>query len=53
MKDNSKFSKGSGCYECEECGKLTRSTGRGDNEKLGLCVSCYELNEKENSQEVA
>lgn len=52
MKDGRRFEKGSGCFECEECGKQTRSTGRGDNEKLKLCSDCYDTQEKENSEEV-
>jgi hypothetical protein len=24
------------------CGKRTRSTGRGDNENVGLCVRCFD-----------
>lgn len=48
--DKSKFAKGSGCYQCEECGKLTRSTGRGDNEKVKLCAECYEQAEQENAE---
>lgn len=40
---NSRFQKGSGVYKCESCGKMTRSTGRGDNEFVGMCAHCYEV----------
>ena len=39
---NSRFQRGSGCFTCNDCGKQTRSTGRGDNENVGLCVTCYD-----------
>jgi len=42
MKTRSGFEKGSGCYRCESCGKLTRSTGRGDNELSRVCVTCWD-----------
>ena len=42
------FEKGSGCYKCRACGKLTRSTGRGDNEHVGLCADCYDDAGQEN-----
>ncbi len=42
-RNGSKFQKGSGCYTCDSCGKLTRSTGRGDNEHAGLCARCYDM----------
>lgn len=42
MKNASRFQKGSGCYTCRSCGKRTRSTGRGDNEHVGLCAACYD-----------
>jgi hypothetical protein len=44
-----KFAKGSGCYACEVCGKLTRSTGLGDNEHAGLCAACYDKGGDENA----
>ena len=37
-----RFAKGSGCYRCRICKKLTRSTGRGDNENCQLCVKCFD-----------
>ena len=37
-----RFQRGSGCYVCVSCGKKTRSTGRGDNEYVGLCAKCYD-----------
>lgn len=46
---NSRFQKGSGCYECKGCGKQTRSTGRGDNENVGLCATCYDKAGDENA----
>lgn len=42
MKKHSGFERGSGCYACRVCGKKTRSTGRGDNENVRLCVSCWD-----------
>jgi len=38
-----RFQRGSGCYTCNVCGRKTRSTGRGDNEDVKLCVECYEV----------
>lgn len=43
------FKKGSGCYKCDCCGKLTRSTGRGDNEQVKLCADCYDCGGDENA----
>ncbi len=40
-----RFKKGSGCFTCESCGKLTRNTGRG----TGLCAFCNDSFELENS----
>lgn len=37
-----RFAKGSGVYACLDCGKLTRSTGRGDNDNVRLCAACYD-----------
>ena len=37
-----RFEKGSGCFVCSCCKKKTRSTGRGDNENVGLCADCYD-----------
>lgn len=41
-RNGSRFEKGSGCYPCLVCKKLTRSTGRGDNENVNLCAACYD-----------
>lgn len=38
-----RFEKGTGCYKCNVCSRLTRSTGRGDNERANFCVECYEV----------
>lgn len=46
MKHN-RFSKGSGVYKCEECGKLTRDTGEGA--EVGMCSKCYQKAEWYNS----
>lgn len=46
---HNRFQRGSGCYKCAECGKLTRSTGRGDNEHLRLCADCYDKAGDENA----
>lgn len=46
---NSRFQKGSGCYDCVICGKHTRATGRGDNEHVNLCVTCYDKAGDENA----
>jgi len=48
MRKASRFQKGSGCYECRNCHKKTRSTGRGDNENVGLCERCYDMAGDEN-----
>ncbi len=39
------FKKGSGCFACSSCGKLTRNTG--DNE--AVCPLCYEKGGCENA----
>ena len=44
-----RFVKGSGCYNCIGCKKLTRSTGRGDNEYCRLCERCYDIAGDENA----
>jgi hypothetical protein len=43
-----RFERGSGCYSCSCCQRLTRSTGRGDNENCGLCEECFEVGGIEN-----
>jgi hypothetical protein len=45
MKD--KFTTGHTTYECMECGKRTRDTGRGEA-GTDLCWKCYRLAELEN-----
>tara|TARA_R110000868_G_scaffold192806_6_gene437390 strand:+ start:1895 stop:2101 length:207 start_codon:yes stop_codon:yes gene_type:complete len=47
-KKTSGFKKGSGCFKCVCCEKLTRITGRTDNESVQVCDSCYEACEEEN-----
>jgi len=47
MRNSSRFGNG-GCYVCNVCGKKTRSTGRGDNEFVGLCADCYDIAGLEN-----
>lgn len=49
MRERNKFQRGSGCYTCSVCKKLTRSTGRGDNEFAGLCERCYDMAGDENA----
>ena len=49
MLKGNRFAKGSGCYTCSCCKKLTRSTGRGDNENVGLCADCYDRAGDENA----
>lgn len=48
-KNASHFARGSGVYKCRCCERQTRSTGRGDNENVGLCAECYDLAGEENS----
>lgn len=43
MGKSDRFQRGSGVYTCEICGRKTRSTGRGDNEHMGLCAECFDL----------
>jgi len=43
---NNRFRRGTGCFKCEECGKLTRQT---DN-NTPYCRKCYEKMEKENEE---
>jgi len=38
---NSRFQTGSGCFNCTECGKLTRENGDG-NSQSKLCPACFE-----------
>ena len=48
MKVTNKFTKGCSTFSCGSCGRLTRQTGRNDNEHLGLCAECYDLGGVEN-----
>jgi len=41
MNNPSLFKKRSGCYTCEDCGKLTRDTGAGECEERPICKKCY------------
>lgn len=43
MTTRNRFMRGTGCFTCNRCGRKTRSTGRGDNENVGLCRECYDL----------
>ena len=40
------FKKGSGCFRCEDCGKLTREIDSG----IMLCKDCIDKSEEENKQ---
>jgi len=51
--DSRRYQKGSGVYTCADCGKRTRSTGRGDNEQVRLCAPCYDRALKENEEQDA
>jgi len=44
---NSKFAKGSGCYKCRLCGKMTRETGECES-GISLCALCYTKSGMEN-----
>jgi hypothetical protein len=48
MKKSNRFERGSGVYKCANCGRNTRSTGRGDNEINGTCAECFDLGGLEN-----
>jgi len=43
------FTKGSGCYQCTCCKRLTRDDGHGDSVHCRLCTECYELAGLENT----
>jgi hypothetical protein len=45
---SNRFARGSGVYRCNCCKRSTRSTGRGDNEMIGLCAECFDLGGEEN-----
>ena len=42
------FTKGSGCYRCVACGKLTRDDGNGDSVNSRVCTACFEEGGLEN-----
>lgn len=48
MNVTNRFQRYSGLYVCQCCDRRTRSTGRGDNEHVGLCAECYDLAGEEN-----
>lgn len=48
MKRTTTFTKGSGCYKCRGCGKLTRDDGNGDSVHCQLCTKCFEESGLEN-----
>lgn len=48
MRVTNRFAKGSAVYSCRCCKRLTRSTGRGDNEHVLLCADCFDLGGEEN-----
>lgn len=43
MRVTNRFAKGSAVYSCRCCKRRTRSTGRGDNDLVGLCADCFDL----------
>ncbi len=49
MKNSSKFQKGSGCYTCKVCNKLTRGNGKGYHESFQMCERCFLIEEGENA----
>lgn len=48
MKPSNRFLKGSPIYSCRLCHRMTRQTGRGDNDLVDLCAECYDLAGLEN-----
>ena len=42
MKRTTTFTKGSGCYKCTSCGRLTRDNGDRDAVNVRQCGQCYE-----------
>ena len=48
MRTTNRFAKGTGVYACRGCDRMTRSTGRGDNEHVLLCAECFDLGGEEN-----
>lgn len=47
-KNASRFARGSGVYKCRCCERMTRATGRGDNEHVHLCADCFDLAGEDN-----
>jgi hypothetical protein len=45
---SNRFTKGSAAFTCRACGRLTRDTGRGDNEGVSMCSDCFDLGGEEN-----
>lgn len=48
MRKANGFVKGQSTYSCRCCKRLTRQTGRGDNDMVNLCAPCYDLAGEEN-----
>jgi len=48
--ENSRFQKGSGIFNCVDCGKLTRDTGENEGETK-TCKVCLEIYSYENMLE--
>lgn len=46
MQKRDRFRRGSGCYPCGVCKRMTRDTG--DNGSCELCPECYEVAGYEN-----
>ena len=42
------FKKGSGCFKCEECGKMTRETSEFPYVGINMCPDCIRRNEHNN-----
>lgn len=46
---HNRFQRGSGCYQCSMCGKMTRDTGHDESgTSSGLCKKCYRECSREN-----
>lgn len=43
MKRSTTFTRGTGCYACRACARMTRDDGNGDSAGIRLCTQCYEL----------
>ena len=44
----STFTKGSGCYKCTSCGRMTRDTGDRDAVHARMCSQCFEASGLDN-----